>query len=234
MIEAEWWDADDMAELAASAAGDIGFIIESALEARGEAVVALPGDQETLPVLERLAEARLNWRRVTIIPTDDRVAAVDGPLSKVKEIARVFLPKGARVVPIGSDNADYRAAGRAADARLQDLHWPPDLVCLSVGEDGHTAGIFPGPDLDEALAGPKARRALGVMPDPLPVAAPIPTVTLSLASIVGARTLMVILRGQAGRTMLEKALADGPMSQAPIGRVLAEAQTPADIHWCAE
>ena len=41
-----------------------------------------------------------------------------------------------------------------------------------MGEDGHTASIFPGPDLQAALDAPKARRAIGVMPDPLPAEAP--------------------------------------------------------------
>ena len=73
------------------------------------------------------------------------------------------------MLPITAEAAaDYRAAGKAADARLADLQWPPDLVWLDVGADGHAASIFPGPDLDEALEGPKTRRALGVMPDPMP------------------------------------------------------------------
>src|SRR3546814_13047791 len=72
---------------------------------------------------------------------------VDSPMSNVGMIARQFLPKGARVLPITAEAAaDYRAAGKAADARLADLQWPPDLVWLSVGEDGHAASIFPGPD----------------------------------------------------------------------------------------
>ena len=55
-----------------------------------------------------------------------------------------------------------------------------------MGEDGHTASIFPGPDFDEALNGPKARRAVGVMPDPLPAEAPVARVTLTRAAILSA------------------------------------------------
>ena len=43
MIEAEWWDYESIDELAEAVAGDVGFIIESAIDARGEALIALPG-----------------------------------------------------------------------------------------------------------------------------------------------------------------------------------------------
>ncbi len=233
MIEVEWWDYDDAAELAEAVAGDVGFIVESALDARGDALIALPGGALAEPIFARLAKTKLNWKKVTIVPTDDRLVAVDSPMSNVATIARHFLPLGARVVPISSDNADYKMAGRAADARLADLHWPPDLVWLGVADDGHTASILPGPDLDDALSGPHSRRALGLMPDPLPADAPVARVTLSRAAIVAARALLIAGAGDATRTLLERAIADGPLSSVPIGRVLADAEQPIDIHWAA-
>jgi 6-phosphogluconolactonase len=124
-------------------------------------------------------------------------------------------------------------AGKAADARLQDLHWPPDLVWLGVGGDGHTASIFAGPDLDEALNAPKARRAVGVMPDPMPADAPVARVTLTRNAILSARTVMIALRGADKRAVLEQAIKDGPLSTVPVGRVLADAEQAIDIHWCA-
>lgn len=233
MIEAEWWDYDDMEELAEAVAGDVGFIIESALDARGQALIALPGGKTPLPIYEKLAAAPIKWKHVTIIPTDDRLVAVDNPLSNVAMLAKAFMPKGARVLPIATENKDHKAAGNAADARLQDLHWPPDLVWLGVGGDGHTASIFAGPDLDDALNAPKARRAVGVLPDPLPPEAPVARVTLTKHSILSARTLMLVVTGNDKRTLLEQAIKDGPLSPLPVGRVLAEAEQAFDIHWCA-
>ncbi|WP_157219654.1 6-phosphogluconolactonase [Flavisphingomonas formosensis] len=233
MIEAEWWDYEDEDELAEAVAGDVGFIIESALDARGQALIALPGGKTPGPVFAKLAKAKLDWKRVTIIPTDDRLVGVKDPLSNIAQIAKAFLPLGARVFPIVSEAAaDYKAAGKAADARLSELHWPPDLVWLGIGADGHTASIFPGPDLDEALNGPKTRRALGVMPDPLPTEAPVARVTLSRAAIVAARTLTLVLTGKEKRKVLEQAIKQGASSSMPIGRVLAEAEQAIDIHWC--
>ncbi len=234
MIEAEWWDYDDIGELADAVAGDVGFIIESALDARGQALIALPGGTTPGPIYEKLAKTKLDWKRVTIIPTDERIVAMTDPLSNAAMIAKIFLPKGARVIPVISEKApDYQSAGKAADARLQDFPWPPDLVWLGVGVDGHTASIFPGPDLDEALNGPRARRMIGVMPDPLPAEAPVARVTLTKAAIMEARTLMMVVTGKDKRKMLERALKDGALSSAPVGRVLADAEQAVDIHWCA-
>lgn len=234
MIEAEWWSYDTSEEMAGAVAGDVSFVIESALDARGEALVALPGGKSPVPAFERLAAAKIDWDRVIIIPTDDRLVPATDPLSNVAMISRHFLPKGARVLPIVvAGTTDYHAAGKAADAQLADLNWPPDLVWLGVGADGHTASIFPGPDLESALDGPETRRAVGLMPDPLPEEAPVARVTLSRAAIVSARALLLTFSGTAKRAVVECAIEDGPLSPTPIGRVLAKAEGSIRIHWSA-
>lgn len=232
--EIEWWDYDSADEMAEAVAGDVGFIIESAIDARGAAVIALGGGKTPLPIYEKLASAKIDWKRVTIIPGDDRIVPLGDPLSNVTAIGKIFLPKGARVIPLVSDKApDYKAAGRSADALLQDVHWPLDLCLLGIGTDGHCASIFPGPDFDEALNGPKERRALGVMPDPLPPEAPVARVTLSRAAIVSARALMIAITGEAKKEVLEAAIEQGASSSYPVGRVLADVELPVDIHWAA-
>ena len=231
MIEVEWWEYESAEEMADAVAGDIGFIVDSAIEARNAALLALPGGKTPTLIYERLAAAKLPWKRVTIIPGDERLVPMDSELSNVRALAKAFLPTGARVVPITGDIADYKLAGNSADARLQDLPWPPDLVWLGMGADGHTASIFAGPDFDDALNAPKARRAVGVMPDPMPKDAAVPRVTLTRAAILSARTILITITGQDKRELLEQAIEDGQSSKLPIGRVLAEAEQPIDIHW---
>lgn len=232
MTEIEWWEYDDADEMAQAVAGDIGFIIESAIDARGAAVIALAGGKTPLPIYEHLAKTKLDWKRVTIIPGDERIVPLGDPLSNVTAIGKAFIPKGARVIPIVSQTTtDYKAAGRAADALMQDLHWPLDLCLLGVGADGHAASIFPGPDYDEALSGPRERRALGVMPDPMPTDAAVARVSLSRSAIAASRALMIAVTGAPKRAVIEQAIEQGPSSPYPIGRILADVELPVDIHW---
>ena len=233
MIEAEWWEYDSAEEMAEAVAGDIAFIVESALDARGEALIAVPGGRTPLPVYERLAKADLNWKKVTIVPTDDRLVPLTDERSNIRAIAKTFLPAGARVFPITSDIADYKLAGNSANAKLSELKFPLDLAWLGVGADGHTASIFPGVDLEEALTAPNGRHAVGVMPDPLPPEAPVARVTLTRSAILSARTVLITIVGEEKKALLEQAIADGHSSKAPIGRVLAETEQPIDIHWAA-
>ncbi len=222
----EWWDFDDRDEMVDAVAGDIQFIIESALDARGDALLALPASDEAMPVLEALAEKPIKWKHVTIIPTDDLLVPLDDPRSHAKKLASLFLTRGARVLPLAPDQDDYQIAGAAADARLQDGKWPPDLVWLGMGADGSTAGIMESADMEEALDGSAEKRAVGLLPDD----GDTPLVTITKAAICDARTVIVLLKGAASQTMLESEIEQGATSMAPIGRVFADLAVPVDVY----
>jgi 6-phosphogluconolactonase len=101
-----------------------------------------------------------------------------------------------------------------------------------MGADGHTASIFAGSGpagrarcaqgaaRDRGDARSAAGGRAGAAGDADPRRDP-----------VGADVLITIT-GQQKRELLEQAIADGHSSKLPIGRVLAEAEQPIDIHWC--
>jgi len=229
--EIEFWDFDDEKEMVEAVVGDIKFIIESALDARGQALVAFPGGSTPAPILDALAASDIRWKHVTIIPTDERLVPMDSDLSNVAKIAKIFMPLGARVLPLNSEAEDYKLAGGAANARLTDLQWPPDLVWLGMGADGHTASIFEGPDLEEALEAPDDVLAVGVEPDPMPKDAPVQRVTLTTSAIKQARTTMLVFKGADKRAVLDQAISEGEMSLYPIGRVIDKITVPIDIYY---
>jgi 6-phosphogluconolactonase len=234
MDEIEWWEFESPAELAEQAAGDIGFVIERAVEAHKGARIALPGGKAAEPVLAALVgQGGIDWSSVTLLPTDDRLVALDDPSSGHRRLSDWFEAKGADIVSLIDESAleDYREAGRLADARLALLDWPLDLVCLSLGDDGHVAGIYPGPDLDRALTGPRERRAIGLRPDSDGEVGD--RVTLTAAALSSARAVMIVISGNEQKRVLEQAIEDGPLSRLPIGRLLSELDVPIDIFWSA-
>lgn len=237
MDEIEWWEFDTAREMAEQAAGDIGFVVESAIEAHKGARLALSAGPDPDPVLAQLARSKaIDWSKVTIMPTDDFLVPLGDPLSHYRSLEGRFAAKGAELVSLVDESAlgDRREAGRLADARLSLVGWPLDLACLTMGEDGRVAGIVPGPDFEGAVAGPRERRAVGVRPDPMPRDASVDRVTLTAQALGSARAVMIVIAGAAKRRVLEQAIKEGPLSASPIGRLLAGIEAPVDIFWSAQ
>jgi len=219
--------------MARQVADDVESIMRSAIEARGSALIALPGGRTPVPIFEELAGRRFDWPLVTLLPTDDRLVPIADPLSNARLIRAHFAGTGARLLTLFNSGDSLTDAGRSADEKLQVLSWPLDLVWLGMGADGHVASILPGPDFDAALDGPAGRRACGVTPDPLPPEAPVARVTLTRAALVATRALMLTIIGEKKRAVAEQAIRDGPRSGLAVGRVLASAHGPVQIYWSA-
>ena len=62
MAEVEWWEFDSAADMAEQVAGDIGFVIESAIEAHGGARLAVPGGSTPDLIYKRLAGLKIDDR----------------------------------------------------------------------------------------------------------------------------------------------------------------------------
>jgi 6-phosphogluconolactonase len=232
MTRADWRCHDDPGAFAEAVAQDVSAVVRRSAGVRGEGLLALPGGSTPRPIFRKLAAEALPWDAVTLVPTDERLVEPGSELSNTRLLAESFAGTGARVVPMVDGGTDVERAGAVADARLQELPWPPALVWLGMGEDGHTASIFVGPDLQAALDAPSRRRAVGVRPDPLPPEAPVARVTLTKSAIAAAEALIVTITGEKKRALLERALAEGDTSDLPIGRVLADRPQSPTIHWC--
>ena len=230
MDEIEWWEFDSAAELAEQAAGDIGFVIESAIEAHGGARIALPGEDGLDPVFSALARSKgIDWAKVSLLPTTDRLVPLDGEASNFRKLEGWFAAKGAETLSLIDESAlgDPVEAARLADARMALLRWPLDLVCLGINDEGGTAGLASGPDLERVLNAPRERRAVGLRGKEGDL------VTLTASALATARAIMVVLTGAEKRAMLEQAIQEGPLSSRPIGRLLAAIDAPIDIFWTA-
>lgn len=147
---------DDLDELARAAAEEIAKSAEEAIAARGRFTIALSGGDTPKPVYRLLAEEpRIDWSRVHAFWGDDRHVPPDHPDSNFgmahdELLSKVAIPPG-NVHRMRTEKAD---AERAAEEYawtlrsafdLGDGERPRfDLVLMGIGEDAHTASLFPG------------------------------------------------------------------------------------------
>jgi 6-phosphogluconolactonase len=145
----------------------IGEALSRAISADGAASLALAGGSTPRAVYEALARiSGIDWPRVNVYFGDERAVPATHPdsnfqMAQTALFERVSLPPR-NIHRMHADEADQDAAARAYDAVLPE-HL--SLMILGIGEDGHTASLFPGsPALNE-----RTRRVLPVLgPKPPP------------------------------------------------------------------
>jgi 6-phosphogluconolactonase len=153
----------DVATLYAQAAGEFVRCGQAAIDARGRFCVVLSGGNTPRGVYSLLAETKkdsLPWNKIYIFFGDERHVPPDHPDSNYRMARESLLSKvpcpQENVFRIPAELPAEEAAARydqqiRAFFKLGDNDWPQfDLILLGLGEDGHTASLFPGsPALQE-------------------------------------------------------------------------------------
>ena len=206
-------DAEDVATaLAARLEREVG----DAIAARGVAHLALSGGRTPRRAYELLAEAAATWRAVHVWYADERCVPPDHEDSTHRMVTETLLSRWTPACGIVEhrvlgelDDPDGAARAYAGELRSTIL----DCVVLGLGEDGHTASLFPySTELDTFTGGP---RVLAVRGAPKP---PPNRVTLTLETLGKARSLVMAVTGEDKREALRNAL--GPPSPATPASLL--------------
>lgn len=224
------------ADLAAAAAEDMASRLMEAITLRGEARIALAGGRTPEPAYRQLGAKTLAWSQVMATLTDERFVPPTSELSNAGMLLRTLMAGAAgacRFLPLWSEAPSPKAAADAADRRLGELAGPFDLVVLGVGDDGHTASLFPHtPELAEGLDPKTPRKVIAVAPH-----APAPRearLTLTLPAILSARAILILAAGETKRQVLEAASAGDDIYAMPVRAVLRQTSAPVVIHWTPE
>lgn len=170
----------------------------------GPVTISLPGGSTPPPIYRKLASFDLDFSRVVIWPGDDRQVPVDHEASNEGMLRSIFEPAGAEVVSL----------------TVMEQVPPFDLVWVGMGEDGHTASLFP--NTDPRIDDPQPIRR--ITPDPLPPDAPYDRISLTIPSLTDTRELMLVVRGETKRRILDEAIAG--KIDVPVARLLKAAKQP--------
>lgn len=204
----------ESADFATTAAAAIARLLTDAIAEREVAHVALAGGSTPRPVYDRLRRRKdVSWTKLHVYFGDERAVPPDDPASNYRMAHETLL----RHVPIPPGQVHRMEAERenleaaAADyARL--LPKRLDLVLLGIGEDGHTASLFPG---SPALA----ERVETVLPvdGQKP---PTKRLTITPEVITSAHATLVMAVGRAKAAAVARAL-EGPYDPAACPAQLA-------------
>ncbi len=143
---------DPVAEIAAQ----IEIAAREAIEARGRFSIALSGGSTPKALYQLLAspewKPRFDWLKIDVFFGDERAVSPDDALSNFKMASQALLNQvPARVFRMEAERADLESAASDYQNALQDNCDTLDLVLLGLGDDGHTASLFPSsPQLLEA------------------------------------------------------------------------------------
>jgi len=184
-----------------------------AIEARGRFLVALSGGGTPSGLYRLLANepyrSEVNWKKTFVFWGDERCVHPDDPGSNYHQAYEILL----KHVPLPKENI-LRVEGelqpeQASDAYAQTLKvfatpgldWPRfDLVLLGMGEDGHTASLFPGSPVEAssptlAVTGHYQGR-------------PANRVTLTPLVFNSARKVLFLVTGEGKAVTLSRVLSD--------------------------
>lgn len=152
MESPRWHVCASAAEVRERAAARIGAAAREAIAARGVFRIVLAGGETPCGVYEALRDHDTDWRAWEVWFGDERCLAADDPRRNSRMAAAALLDHVA--IPPGRVHVirgELDAERAAADYRIALAGTPEfDLVLLGLGEDGHTASLFPGHDWGEA------------------------------------------------------------------------------------
>ncbi|AWK88560.1 6-phosphogluconolactonase [Azospirillum thermophilum] len=212
--------AESRGALAARLAAEVAGELRHALDTHGRASLAVPGGTTPGPFLERLGAEPLPWERVTVTLSDERCVPADHPRSNYRLVAATLLAgpaRAARLVPLYDPALPPEESLAVWSAELARAVLPLDVCVLGMGDDLHTASLFPGAAGLAAALDPAGEHPL------LPVRAPADgerRITLTAPCLRAAGHVHLLIQGTAKREALDRALASRSVAEAPVRVVL--------------
>lgn len=199
-----------------------------AIDERGRALLVVSGGRSPVAFFERLAQEPLPWKQVLVSLADERWVPVSDANSNEALVRRHLLQGHAAdacMIGLYRPAESLEQAAQLADQAITGLP-TIDVLVLGMGDDGHTASLFPdSPLLDVALR-PDCPHALLPMRAPV---APHERLSLTLPRLAGARLSLLAIQGPSKLATLARALQAGEASELPIRALL---KAPLQIHWC--
>jgi 6-phosphogluconolactonase len=210
----EYNSADEQASALSQA---IANTIEQVLRHKPQVTLAVSGGKSPIKLFEKLSRFDLAWDKVTLTLVDERFLATDHADSNENLVRKhLLINKAEQAYFIGLvTTRNILTSVSNANLHIKDI----DIAILGMGEDGHTASIFPCCDELKSAVDPQLTPEKYIITNPKTAA--YQRIGLSLAGILEVPNLFISINGASKLEVITKASQE-KSSQYPISYVLAE------------
>lgn len=206
--------------------------LRRALERQPRARLLLSGGRTPAPVYRALSRAPLDWDRVDVALVDERWLQPDDPDSNSYLVRTTLLHENAASARFETLTRTGRSIEEAVAAANLHASQAPDAVVLGMGDDGHTASLFPGMrGLEQALASAASYVAVDASGCP-GAGAWSRRISLTPQGLAPAHERLLLIRGEHKRELLGRAMDGLDALELPIRIAFTTPGARLRVHWC--
>ncbi|SRR5690554_122331 len=193
-------------EVALSLTDTVAEFLMCRLKQAPRASLVVSGGSTPLPFFRALSVRGLDWSRVDVVLADERWVDENDEASNTRLVRDNLLQNraaSARFLSLKQPGATPTEGLEQVKAELADLTLPLDVVILGMGNDGHTASLFPdAPELAWAM-NPECQSIVAAI---TPASQPQKRITLTWSALRGARFTALHLKGKDKLATLQRAI----------------------------
>ncbi|MFC3093557.1 6-phosphogluconolactonase [Alteromonas sediminis] len=203
--------------------------LSDAIEQNGHASLLVSGGRTPLGLFKVLSEQPIAWSKVFVTLVDERWVDETDSASNTRLVKENLLQNhaaSARFVEMKTAHDDAYSAQPAVAENLSVIPTPYTVLILGMGEDSHTASLFPcSQEVEQGLSTENQAVCLAVTP----TTAPHQRMSLTLNAIASAQNVYLHLTGDKKKQVLKDAMADQSGAIRPIAQVIAK--TDVVLYW---
>jgi 6-phosphogluconolactonase len=207
----------------------IADILKQAISEKGKASLVVSGGSTPVPLFKALSVRAIDWSKVTITLADERWVASTDAASNEKLVRQNLLQDkaaAANFIPLKTAHNNAEDAVEQLTATFMKVGLPFDAVILGMGEDGHTASLFPcSAQIEAGLDVNLPAMLIATQP----TTAPHQRISFTLRALVSSANVFLHLTGQKKRDVLYHALEHSSDLEKPIKAVCDK--TTVELMW---